>query len=235
MEKKRGIFKEFREASRINPLMASAILWVSLMPALGSTVLVPLALSNSALLSEMNFYHPFTGLLALGVAVALMGFALIPTTMLAGLSGFLLGWNAFPWLVLGYTLATLLGYAWGKSLSEDSLAFLLEKYPKAKKLLDQKKGEIGTLIFFVRLSPIIPFALSNLLFALLRSGWKKLVLFGTIGMLPRTSLVFFSGTLASDIYAAIRSEGISGKGWIFLGLLALSIWGIWRFFRKDNH
>ncbi|EKB49197.1 hypothetical protein B879_02208 [Cecembia lonarensis LW9] len=235
MEKKRGIFKEFKEASRINPKMAAGILWVSIMPALGSMLAVPLALTNSKFLAEMNFYDPLTGSLALLTAVALMGFALMPTTMLAALSGFLLGWSAFPWLVLGYTLATLLGYGWGKGLGQDSLDLLLEKYPKAKALLDQKKGSIGELIFFVRLSPIIPFALSNLLFALMHSGWKKLVIFGTIGMLPRTTLVFLSGTMVSSMYEAIKSEGITGKGWIFAGLLLLSIWGIWRFFRTDNH
>ena len=234
MEKKRGIFKEFTEASRINPLMAVAMLWVSIMPALASTFLVPLALAKSDQLSEINFYDPLTGFLALLTAVALMGFALMPTTMLAALSGFLLGWSSFPWLVLGYTLATLLGYGWGKGLGQDSLDLLLEKYPKAKTLLDQKKGSIGELIFFVRLSPIIPFALSNLLFALMHSGWKKLVIFGTIGMLPRTTLVFLSGTIVSSMLEAIRSEGIGGKGWIFAGLLLLSIWGIWRFFRRDN-
>jgi uncharacterized membrane protein YdjX (TVP38/TMEM64 family) len=234
MEKKRGIFKEFMEASRINPLMAAAILWVSLVPALGSTLLVPLALANSGVLSQVDFNQPLTGFLALIGAIALMGFALIPTTVLAALSGFLLGWPAFPWLVFGYTLATLLGYTWGKGLSEDSVELLLKKYPKAKRLLDEKKDKIGELIFFVRLSPIIPFALSNLLFAIMRSGWKKLVIFGTIGMLPRTTLVFLSGTLVSDMYAAIRSEGISGKGWVFAILLLLSLWGIWRFFKPKS-
>ncbi len=91
---------------------------------------------------------------------------------------------------------------------------------------------MGELIFFVRLSPIIPFALSNLMFALLKSGWKKLVIFGTIGMLPRTTLVFISGTLANDLYTAIRQDGVSEKVWIFVFLLVLSFWGIWRFFRK---
>jgi uncharacterized membrane protein YdjX (TVP38/TMEM64 family) len=117
-------------------------------------------------------------------------------------------------------------------LSGDSLELILDKYPKAKKMLERKSGRMGELIFFVRLSPVIPFALSNLMFALLKSGWKKLVIYGAIGMLPRTTLVFVSGTLASDLYTAIKQEGINGKVWIFIFLLMLSFWGIWRFFRK---
>ncbi|PSL05011.1 TVP38/TMEM64 family protein [Cecembia rubra] len=234
MEKKRGFIKEFKEASRINPFMAFAILWVSFMPSIGTLLLVPMALANSKFLMELNFSDPFTGITTILIGAALMGFALMPTTMLAAMAGFLLGWKAFIGLVLAYTIATLIAYAWGKNLSKNSGELLLERYPKAKMLLDQKKGRIGELIFFVRLSPVIPFALSNLLFSILKSGWKKLILFGTIGMLPRTTLVFYSGTLVSDIYQAIQSEGIHGKGWIFIAFFSVSLWGIWKFFNKEN-
>lgn len=234
MEKKQGFFKEFKEASQTNPIMAFAILWVSIMPSIGTIILVPLALANSQFLMALNFSDPFIAIGTLLIAAALMGFALMPTTMLAALSGFLLGWKAFIGLVLGYTLATLIGYAWGKKLSKNSGELLLERYPKAKRMLERKMGRIGELIFFVRLSPVIPFALSNLLFALLQSGWKKLIIFGTVGMLPRTGLVFLSGTLVSDMYQAIQTDGISGKGWIFTVFLLVSFWGIWRFFGQEN-
>jgi uncharacterized membrane protein YdjX (TVP38/TMEM64 family) len=232
MEKKQGIFKEFKIAAEQNPVVASALLWVSFMPSLGSLLFVPVAFKYSSFLSQIDFTDAITVISGLLASILLMGLALMPTTLIAGLSGFILGWQSFPWLVLGYTLATLLGYGWGKKLGGESLEMILEKYPQAKNMLERKSGRIGELIFFVRLSPVIPFALSNLMFALLNSGWKKLVIFGTIGMLPRTTLVFVSGTLANDLYTAIKQEGIDGKFWIFIFLLLLSIWGIWRFFRK---
>ncbi len=232
MEKKQGIFKEFKIAGKQNPVVAFALLWVSFMPSIGSLVFVPLAVKFNSFLSELDFGDFITVLTGLLISILLMGLALMPTTLIAGISGFIFGWQAFPWLVLGYTLATLLGYGWGKKLGGGSLEIILDKYPKAKTMLERKSGRMGELIFFVRLSPVIPFALSNLMFALLKSGWKKLVIFGTIGMLPRTTLVFISGTLAIDLYTAIRQEGVSGKVWIFVFLLLLSFWGIWRFFRK---
>lgn len=234
MTKKGGIFKDFREAARINPYVASAMLWVTFMPSIGSLVLVPWTISRADWLMQLNFHNPITISGALLVSILLMGLALMPTTMLAGLSGFFLGWTVFPWLVLGYTLATVLGYAWGKKVGGDSLPLILARYPKAENLIRKKQGQLGELIFFVRISPVIPFALSNLLFALMRSGYWKLVVFGTLGMLPRTTLVFVSGTLASSIYGAIRQgEGVSNYV-VFIFLLLLSIWGIWRFFTKKN-
>lgn len=232
MKKKEGIFKRIQLIGKSNPAVALALIWVSLIPSICSLFLVPLAVSYLSVLELIDFTSLFTILVFVSTATLLMGLALIPTTLFAALSGFLFGWQAFIWVVIGYTLATLLGYAWGKKLGGNSLEVILQQYPKARDLLQKKEGRMGELIFFVRLSPVIPFALSNLLFALIKSGWKKLVVFGTLGMLPRTTLVFFSGTIASNIYGAVQQERVSGKGWIFILLLLLSIYGIWRFFKR---
>ena len=232
MKKKEGIFKRIQLIGKSNPAVALALIWVSLIPSICSLFLVPLAVSYLSILELIDFTSLFTILVFICSATLLMGLALMPTTLFAALSGFLFGWQAFIWVVVGYTLVMLLGYAWGKKLSGNSLEIILQQYPKAKDLLLKKEGKMGELVFFVRLSPVIPFALSNLLFSLIKSGWKKLVVFGTLGMLPRTTLVFFSGTIASNIYGAIQQEGVSGKGWVFIALLVLSIWGIWRFFKQ---
>lgn len=232
MKKKGGIFKGIQLIGKNNPAVALALVWVSLVPSICSLFLVPLAVSYLSVLELIEFTSPVTILTFVGTGTLLMGLALMPTTLFAALSGFLFGWEAFIWVVVGYTLATLLGYAWGKKLGGSSLEVILQQYPKARDLLQKKEGKIGELIFFVRLSPVIPFALSNLLFALIKSGWKRLVVFGTLGMLPRTTLVFFTGTIASNIYGAVQQDGISGKGWIFIVLLVLSVWGIWRFFKR---
>ena len=232
MEKKQSIFKEFQSAYRINPAVALGLLWVSVMPSVGSLTGVPLAVNYSQFLQDLDFSIPLVGLVYLVSVTLLMGFALMPTTLLAVLSGFFFGMEAFPLLFLGYNFAAVLGYAWGKRLGGESLYLILDKYPKAKNMIESKRNRIGELVFFGRLSPVLPFAISNLIFSLLHVGLKKLLIFGSIGMLPRTIITFWAGTLGSDIYGAINQEGISGKAWIFMGLLALSFWGIWRFFKR---
>jgi uncharacterized membrane protein YdjX (TVP38/TMEM64 family) len=232
MTKKVGIFKGLKDFGKNNTRVALAVFWVSIAPSVFSLLLIPTIVSKSANPYDLNISAFPESLIFVIVGTLMMGLALTPTTLFAILSGFIFGWQTFPLLILSYTFATLLGYGWGKRLGGDSLEELLTQYPKAAVMIESKKDSVGALIFFVRISPVIPFALSNLLFALMKTGWKKLVIWGTIGMLPRTTLAFFSGTLAFDIYSAIGQESISGKWWIFLGLLLLSIWGIWRFFRK---
>lgn len=232
MTKKPSIFKQITISAKNNGFITIAILWVSIMPSLGSLFFAPLAIANADKITALQASDFMTVTLFVAFATLTMGLALLPTTIFAGLTGFLFGWSAFPYLVLGYTLATLLGYIWGKGLDNRNLEELISSYPKVQQLIDKKSASMGELVFFVRLSPVIPFALSNLLFALLNTGWKKLIFWGTFGMLPRTTLVFVSGTFASDIWEAIKGKpNLTGVA-AFILLLGLSFWGIWRFFYK---
>ena len=161
-----------------------------------------------------------------------MGMALLPTTFLAILSGFLLNWISLPFLILGYTMATIIGYKIGKKLDKDSLAFLLNNYPKAAQLIADKKDSISQLIFFVRLSPVVPFAFSNLLFALLKIDLKKVVWVGLWGMLPRTLLSFTTGVLGESLLEALQENNGTRQLVVIGVLLLVSVWGIYRFFKK---
>jgi len=69
---------------------------------------------------------------------------------------------------------------------------------------------------------------------MVQTGYRRLIIFGTLGMLPRTILAFTSGTFASGIMAAIRQEGVGGKGWVFVGLLVVSVLGIVWVFRREK-
>jgi uncharacterized membrane protein YdjX (TVP38/TMEM64 family) len=161
-----------------------------------------------------------------------MGLAFLPTTFLAVLSGFVFGWQAFPFLVLAYSLASILGYLLGKRLGGDSLDDLLHYYPKAADLIHKRSNQMGTLVFYIRLSPVIPFALSNILFALLKVGLGPVVWAGLLGMLPRTLLAFLTGTLAVSIYEVIQSDGETWQVAFLVFLFLFSIWGVYRFFAK---
>lgn len=183
-------------------------------------------------------FPQLTGLIAVATFVCIAGFimglALLPTTLLSILTGYIWGWDAFGWLVMAYLLATSLGYSMGTFLSQRQLDILLKYYPKAKKMVLEKQEKIGSLIFFVRLSPVIPFAFSNVLFALLQTGLWRVVWWGIWGMLPRTIIAFYSGTIAGSLYQAIMDSDNYAEWISFIILLAVSVWGIVNFVKKGN-
>lgn len=232
MNKKPTIFKQLTVIYRRNPWVLLAFLWTATVPSLGSVLIVHWLYENWGEFVIPSLWAADTALLY-GIAGALlMGLALIPTTLFAILSGFLFGWQAFLLLVLAYSLASVLGYLGGRFLNKDSLQHLLKPYPKAKDIIERKKDQMGKLVFFVRISPVVPFAISNLIFALLGSGLQRVVWFGLLGMLPRTFLAFFTGTLASSIQQALASGTYSWHYPAIGLLLVISLWGIYSFFKR---
>lgn len=232
MNKKATIFKHLAVIYRRNPWVVVAFLWAGLLPSLGGLLFIRVLYLHWGTLTVPSLLDVESALVYVLSGAVLMGFALIPTTLFAVLSGFVFGWEAFPFMVLGYTLASGMGYLSGKALEKDSLPWLLQPYPKAKRIIEQKKEQMGWLVFFVRISPVIPFAISNLVFALLNSGLQRVLWFGLLGMLPRTFLAFLTGTLAGTIQQAINAET---TGWHYPGiglLLLISLWGIYRFFKR---
>lgn len=232
MRNKPSIFKRIRGIYDNNPAILWAVGWVTIVPSLGSVFAVNLLYANQEAINQWQFGTPGFLPLYVGITSLLMGLALIPTTLLALLSGFLFGWISFSWLVIAYSIASAIGYMAGKNLDNSSLEFLLKKYPKAAQLIADKRRQISQLIFFVRLSPVIPFALSNLLFALIRVPLAKVIWMGLWGMLPRTLMAFTTGVFADSLISAVEEQSGAGQLFAILLLILLSGWGIYRFFRK---
>ncbi|UJP65010.1 TVP38/TMEM64 family protein [Mongoliitalea daihaiensis] len=230
MTKMTGIIKEFKTGIQKNLFLGLAVLWVSVMPSIGTLTATPVMLTHVDFIRQFPWSSPLSMLTTCLILVCVMGIALLPTTMVAVFSGFLFGWQMFPWLILSYASASLIGYAWGKFVTKDGLNFLINRYPKVSVLLESHAQNLPQLIFFIRISPVIPFALSNLLFAFLKTGWKKLLVWGTLGMFPRTLLAFYTGTLANDLYDALYEEDSLSKWLLFLVFLGISTFGIWKIF-----
>lgn len=232
MRKKRSNFKRLKIIVKHNPFIIWAIAWVSIIPSIGSVLVLNYLYIHIEKLMNIDFLSFQISFSYIFLTAILMGLALMPTTLIAILSGFLFGWLSFPLLVIAYSIAAVIGYKLGTSLDENSLDILLEKYPKTKKIIREKESEMSQLIFYLRLSPLIPFALSNLLFALLRSDLKKVVLVGLLGMMPRTMVAFITGMMATSLLNALN-EGTNFFHLFTIGLLLLvSIWGLYRVINK---
>ncbi|EPR66719.1 TVP38/TMEM64 family protein [Cyclobacterium qasimii] len=234
MDKKPPIFKHFRNIYSKSPWVLVSILWVSILPTIGAVTLGNWIYRNWAELELLPIDQPNIALIYCLTGTVLMGLALVPTTFFAVVTGFLFGWQAFPYLVLSYTLASAVGYLLGRVLEKDSLEWILEPYPKASQLIHDKKEQMGKLIFYIRISPVIPFAISNLVFALLDTGLKRVLWFGFVGMLPRTLLAFSSGAFAGSIQDALSSNASVWQYLLIGGLLLVSVWGIYSFFTKPG-
>ena len=230
MTKKDSIFKDLGSYFRSHPSTTLGWLWVSFVPLLGS-----LLLSTNYQAMEQIVVTGIVGQVLLSLILAfLVGLAFLPTTLTAIASGFFWGWSVFPHLVIAYLLANVLGYTLGKWINADFRTILYARHPSLKEEIEKRIEQPAGLVFFVRISPVIPFAISNFLFASLGIPLSKIIRFGLPGMLPRTILAFASGKAANSFLDA-QSSLKDPQDWLALGLLLLgSVWGIWYVWNKKK-
>ncbi len=231
MTKKDSIFKDLVRYFRSHPSTTLGWIWVSVVPMLGSLVLST-RYQELEQITVTGIGNPI--LLTLSLAL-LVGLAFLPTTLTAMASGFFWGWTVFPHLVVAYLLANVLGYALGKWLNADFQTLLYARHPSLKEEIEQRIAQPAGLVFFVRISPVIPFAISNFLFASLGIPLRKIIQYGLPGMLPRTIFAFATGKAAKsflDAQAALQDP----EQWLTIIILLIgSIWGIWHSWNKKKN
>lgn len=132
------------------------------------------------------------------------GFALLPTNVI----GILCGWAfGFPLGIALHMLAivgaSLISTFVLSPLVGDNLQKFLARHEKAqilhKTLLDQNFKRTTLVITLLRLSPAMPFALTNLLMTAARVPLSAFLLGTFIGMLPRSAAVVFFGAGLSEL------------------------------------
>lgn len=171
---------------------------------------------------------------AITVVCAITSAGLTPPTMLALIFGYFLGWNAvLPLFVINFggILFINLLVRW---LDHDRFLAFLNRNPKAQSVLDRILNNELEVIFFAKLSPILPFGLTNLLFALSGAKLKNILLGGFLGMTPRTLIAIWSGHEAREIKALLENPNQSS--WtqiVIIGLIVVSIAGLWQVIQRS--
>lgn len=154
-------------------------------------------------------------------------FALTPPTFLAIVFGYFLGWNSLvPLLILNLGAIALVNRI-TYYLDKQRLLSYLAQNQKVKLVVGRFNQDQWPLIFFTKLSPVLPFALTNLVFSLAGASLKNMLLGGFLGMIPRTLLAVYVGIQAKAIRQAL--ENPNPDIWsqvVVIGLVILSVVGI---------
>jgi uncharacterized membrane protein YdjX (TVP38/TMEM64 family) len=121
---------------------------------------------------------------------------LAPGLILTIGAGFAFGlWKGFLAVSAGATLGAALAFLVARFIARDKIEAMAKGNDKFRKI-DNAIGKQGAkLIFLLRLSPVIPFNLSNYLYGLTSVKFWPYVLASWIGMMPGTLLYVYLGTI----------------------------------------
>jgi uncharacterized membrane protein YdjX (TVP38/TMEM64 family) len=158
---------------------------------------------------------------------------LAPGAILTIGAGFAFGlWKGFLAVSAGSTLGAALAFLVARFIARDKVAAIAERNDKFRNI-DNAIGKQGAkLVFLLRLSPVIPFNLSNYLYGLTGVKFWPYVLASWIGMMPGTVLYVYIGTAGKAAVAAAAGGEAIKHGWQYwtfmtVGLAATIIVTIW--------
>lgn len=202
---------------------------LSVLPIVFTSVLTYYAVIHEEFIRGLTSWH----WAILTIIFSITSAGLTPPTILALIFGYFLGWNAIiPILVVnfgGILFINLLVH-W---LDHERFIRFLRRNPKAQTVLDRILDKELEVVFFAKLSPILPFGLTNLMFALSGAKLRNILLGGFLGMTPRTLLAIWSGREAREIRTLLDNPNQSMWGQILVVVLILvSIAGLWQVIQR---
>ncbi len=213
------------------PVISTIFLIV--IPLIFSSILTVFIITNENLFLQFGFQE---WLLITFICCLSSTFAFTPPTLLALIFGYFLGWKALvPVFVLNMAAIFLINII-TKRLDKDKFAAYLSDNKAISNILENIRQQELKIIFFTKLSPVLPFALTNFVFALSGAKLKNILLGGFLGMIPRTSLAVWTGSQAKEIRQLLvnPNEGNLEKILIIV-LVVVSVGGILYFvFPKKN-
>jgi uncharacterized membrane protein YdjX (TVP38/TMEM64 family) len=158
---------------------------------------------------------------------------LAPGAILTIGAGFAFGlWKGFVAVSAGATLGASLAFLVARFIARDKIEAIAQRNDKFRKI-DKAIGRQGAkLILLLRLSPVIPFNLSNYFYGMTGVKFWSYVLASWIGMMPGTFLYVYIGTAGKAAVAAAAGGEAMKHGWQYwistgIGLAATVVVTIW--------
>lgn len=166
-----------------------------------------------------------TGYLVFIVGYALAAVAFVPGSVLtigAGLTFGLIGGTVA--VSVASTTGAILAFLLARYFLRDRFAKQFEDSQRFR-AIDRAIGrEGGKIVFLLRLTPVIPFSLSNYLYGLTAVKFPAYVLASWAGMLPGTLLYVYIGTLGkTGLEAAGAGEGVQTGRLIIQGIALIAL------------
>lgn len=187
-----GIRERIRRLGRIGPYGIATIV----VPAIAGLTLLGLAEQAGDGLRSLGPSGPLLFMLGTALFGAL---AVLPTAMLSLLGGWAFGFvTGSTTAVAGILVASVLGYVIARALSGNRLVVALDGLPKAqtlrRALAESSFWQITAAVSLIRVSPLFPFAWTNLLMAAAGVRVAPFIVGTVAGLLPRTLAIAWIGS-----------------------------------------
>jgi uncharacterized membrane protein YdjX (TVP38/TMEM64 family) len=209
--------------------------WIGLASVIIASLIAVRILPVTDWLTRFNYWVAHLGVwgVLLFILVYIVATVLFfPASILTIGAGFIFG------VILGTVIVSIaatagaaLAFLIARYLARDQIEHKVADNPRFKRI-DRAIGERGAkLVFLLRLSPLIPFNLSNYFYGLTSVKFWSYVLASWIGMLPGTLLYVYLGAAGKASFSGAAGQASGRSPWEYvlfgLGLIATVIVTAW--------
>jgi uncharacterized membrane protein YdjX (TVP38/TMEM64 family) len=223
----RGPERVLRRLGYVGPLAVCA----TVLPVMGGLVILGMLGTLGDGLRQFGGWAP---VVFVGITALLGGLSLAPTHGLSLLGGYVFGFtHGLPIAMTGLLGAAAFGFRIKSLLARKRVMGLIQERPEAwaihRALVENRFWRAFLIVVLVRLSPVAPFAVTNLLMASTGVRWPAFLLGTAVGMLPRCSALVSVGALVVQLGPDVER---TIPGWqiglsIVATIVALVLIGIW--------
>lgn len=193
----RRVRRRLQELGKLTPIA----LVTTFLPMLGTTVLFAVGYPLGIWLRE----NQAIGAVSYTAGVLIVcGLALMPTNVIGIIGGFAFGFDfGLSLLMTAIVGASFISYLLHRRIVGDKVPNIADEHPKAKAIYEALTSEgfarTTFIIVLIRLSIVMPFALTNFILAASKVRPSAFVLGTFIGMLPRSGAVVLTGAGLSEL------------------------------------
>jgi uncharacterized membrane protein YdjX (TVP38/TMEM64 family) len=138
-------------------------------------------------------------------------------------AGFAFGlWKGFLAVSAGATLGAALAFLVARSIARDRIEAMAKGNDRFQRIDSAISEQGAKIIFLLRLSPVIPFNLSNYFYGLTAVKFWPYVFASWVGMMPATFLYVFIGAASKTTVSAAGGEATK-YGWQYWTFLSLGL------------
>src|SRR5207248_7542704 len=139
-------------------------------------------------------------------------------------AGFAFGlWKGFLAVSAGSTFGAALAFLVARSIARDRIEAMAKGNDRFQRIDSAISAQGAKIIFLLRLSPVIPFNLSNYFYGLTGVRFWPYVLASWIGMMPGTFLYVYIGTAGKAAVSAAAGGQAMKHGWQYWTLMSVGL------------
>jgi uncharacterized membrane protein YdjX (TVP38/TMEM64 family) len=132
-------------------------------------------------------------------------------------------WKGFLAVSAGATLGASLAFLVARFIARDKVEAIAKRNEKFRKIDNAISKQGAKLVFLLRLSPVIPFNLSNYFYGLTGVKFWPYVLASWLGMMPGTFLYVYIGTAGRAAVSAAAGGEAMKHGWQYWAFLSVGL------------